>query len=190
MPFPGSLQTKDHRSDRLSRSQSAVSSSPGASSGRPAWGSRFGSTPGPSPRSCPGDGSRKPRGRCPDAPLPDPPLSLLRDVIDPQLVTARADRGIGRDSGMESVSPRWIRRGSMPPSTRASLDIGGVFSSPAIQASGLSSRGGGARRREAFRVTRAYAESDISHVGEGIRISEPATARVAPPAPRTRRPRA
>ena len=71
--------------------------------------------------------------------------------------------GIGRDSGMDSVSPRWSRRSSMPPSTRASLDIGGVFSSPAIQASGLSSRGGGTRRREAFRVTRqAYAESDIS----------------------------
>src|SRR6266568_3560001 len=40
-------------------------------SGRPAWDSRFGSTPGPSPRSCPGDGSRTPRGRRPDAPLPD-----------------------------------------------------------------------------------------------------------------------
>jgi hypothetical protein len=41
--------------------------------------------------------------------------------------------GIGRDSGIESVSPRCKRRSSIPPSTRASLDIGGVFSSPAIQ---------------------------------------------------------
>lgn len=46
--------------------------------------------------------------------------------------------GIGRECGMPILSPRCNWRSSVPASTRASVENGGVFTSPLSQTKGLS----------------------------------------------------
>lgn len=45
--------------------------------------------------------------------------------------------GMGREWGIPMDSPSWIRRSKLPASTRASLERGGVLSSPLSRASGF-----------------------------------------------------
>src|SRR5581483_714159 len=49
-------------------------------------------------------------------------------------------RGIGRECGNDSDSPRCNRRSSTPTSSRANIENGGDLTSPLSQASGLSPR--------------------------------------------------
>ncbi len=67
----------------------------------------------------------------------DSPRRVLID--NPQLMAARPMEGIGRECGIERLSPRCSLRSKKPASSRASSENGGDLTSPAIQRSGLSS---------------------------------------------------
>jgi hypothetical protein len=67
----------------------------------------------------------------------------MPSIPHPQLVASGPNR-IGREWGIPRLSPRWSRRRRKPASILASLENGGVFTSPRSHTSGLSRVGTGA----------------------------------------------